>query len=331
MNGHDIVVIGASAGGVEALKALVATLPADLPAALFVVLHVSPHATSVLPEILTRTGKLPAEHADDGQVIEQGKIYVAPPNYHMLVKRGHIRLTQGPKENGNRPAIDVLFRTAARAYGERVVAVVMSGVLDDGSVGLVLVKNLGGVGIVQSPEDALYAGMPQNAIDADSPNFIVPVSEIGSILVRLAHEEVAAKEKPVMADHKDIVEVEEGGEPIKEPGGTPTTYVCPDCGGVMSEYRNGDLVRFRCQVGHAYSADSLIAKQSEAVENALWMALRTLDENAVLTRRLAQRSAERGHEGAAKHYAEKLVDIEANAGILRQILLNSKLVIRTED
>lgn len=333
MSGHDIIVIGASAGGVEALKTLVTTIPADIPAAIFVALHISPHGTSVLPDILTRAGKLRAVHPVDGQAILPGHIYIAPPNHHLLVKSGYMTLTQGPKENGLRPAIDVLFRTAAKAYRRRVIAVVLSGVLDDGSAGMIMVKQKGGLGIVQDPDDALYSGMPQHAIAADHPDFVVPVSEIGALLARLAHEEVQEQGEDAVSvsDDTDVAELDENGKQIKEPGGTPSTYICPDCGGVMMEYHNGDLMRFRCQVGHAYSADSLSAKQSEDLENALWMALRSLDENASLTRRLADRARLRGHDETLTRYSEKLVDIESNAAVLRQILLTGKIVVKTED
>src|SRR5207244_2427388 len=165
MPGRDIIVVGASAGGVEALATLVRGLPADLPAAVFVVLHVPPHGTSVLPQILTRAGRLPAKHAVDGEAIQAGRIYVAPPDHHLLVKPGYVRVAHGPRENGHRPAVDALFRTAARTYGHRVAGVVLTGVLDDGTAGLIAVKLRGGAALVQHPDDALYDGMPRSALD----------------------------------------------------------------------------------------------------------------------------------------------------------------------
>jgi two-component system, chemotaxis family, protein-glutamate methylesterase/glutaminase len=325
MSGHDIIAIGASAGGVEALKELVSGLPADLPAVIFVVLHVSAHGTSVLPHILSRAGELPAHHAYDGQVFKPGNIYVAPPNHHLLVKPGHIHLNQGPKENGHRPAVDVLFRTSARAYGSRVIGVVLSGVLDDGSAGTLSIKHNKGIVVVQDPADAMYAGMPQSTIEADHPDYVVPVSEMASLLTQLTHKEIP--EEVDVKDENDITELDKDADLVPEPGGTPTTYVCPDCGGVMMEYHDGQLFRFRCQVGHAYSAVSLIAAQSEALEDALWMALRALQENAKLTRRLADRAEARGYRESRDAYLEKVDEIETNADVIRKILMNGDIVI----
>ncbi|MCU0518702.1 MAG: chemotaxis protein CheB [Oscillatoria sp. Prado101] len=190
MPGHDIIVIAASAGGVEALTKLASGLPKNLPAALFVVLHIPPQADSVLPRILSRTGTLPASHPIDGQTIERGRIYVAPPDRHLLLGRGHIHLAKGPKENGHRPAADPLFRTAAQAYGRRVVGVVLSGNLQDGTAGLQAVKMRGGVAIAQNPAEALYSGMPRSACQNVAVDGVLPVSEIAAVLVRLASEPV---------------------------------------------------------------------------------------------------------------------------------------------
>lgn len=193
MTGHDTIAIGASAGGVEALRQLVGSLPSDLPAAIFVVLHIAPNGCSVLPSILNRCSKLPVVHPKDGELIEYGKIYVAPPDSHLLVKRGYIQLSHGPKENRHRPAIDALFRTAARYYGSRVVGVVLSGNLDDGTAGLLAIKMQGGVAIVQDPEEALYDGMPRSAIENVEVDRILPLSEMAEVLTKLAGESVHEK------------------------------------------------------------------------------------------------------------------------------------------
>jgi two-component system chemotaxis response regulator CheB len=325
MSGHDMIVIGASAGGVETLKELVSGLPADLPAVIFIVLHVSSHGTSVLPHILSRAGLLPAHHAYDGEVFKPGNIYVAPPNHHLLVKPGHIKLNQGPKENGHRPAVDVLFRTSARTYGPRVIGVVLSGVLDDGSAGVISIKREKGIVVVQDPADAMYPGMPQSAIEADHPDYVVPLSEMASLLTQLARTEIP--EEVEVKNDIDVTELDKSGKLVPEPGGTPSTYVCPDCGGVLMEYHDGHLFRFRCQVGHAYSAEILIAEQSEALEDALWMALRTLQENIKLTRRLAERAEARGHQESRAAYMEKVADIETNANVIRKILMNGDIVM----
>src|SRR5215207_239744 len=186
MSGHDIIVVGASAGGVEALSQLVASLPPDLPASVFIVLHIPAEGTSVLPRILNRAGPLPAIHPLDGQVIEKGHVYIAPPDHHLLIKQGYVELTRGPRDNGHRPSVDPLFRSAARAYGRRVVGVVLTGALDDGTAGLLAVGMRGGICVVQDPQDALYAGMPQSAIDNVEVDHVVPLAEMGELLMQLA-------------------------------------------------------------------------------------------------------------------------------------------------
>ena len=186
--GHDVIAVGASAGGVEALIDLVRDLPEDLPAAIFVVLHVAATETSALPRILARHSPLPVKHAVDGEPIVLGQIYVAPPDRHLLVHEDHVRVVRGPRENNHRPAVDPLFRSAALAYGPRVVGVVLSGSLDDGAAGLQAISLAGGIGIVQDPEDALYRGMPENAIAADEPDYVVPLDEVADILRRLTQE-----------------------------------------------------------------------------------------------------------------------------------------------
>ena len=327
MPGRDIIVIGASAGGVEALKQLVHGLPADLPAAVFVVLHVPPHGPSVLPRILTRAGRLPAAHPADGQPIRPGTITVAPPDYHLLVKPGHVRLTRGPRENGHRPAADALFRTAARSYGGRVVGVVLSGVLDDGTAGLAAVKRAGGLAVVQHPDDALYAGMPQSAIDNVAVDYTLPVADLAALLTRLATEPAPAPHPGLSPDgdkEADMAELEPGAVHAHHRPGTPSAFGCPECGGVLWELRDGDLLRFRCRVGHAWSADSLLAEQSDGLEAALWSALRALEEQAALSRRMADRAVARGHTGSAEVFAGQSRDATAHAEVIRRVLLTRR-------
>jgi len=193
MSNRDIVVIGASAGGIEALTKLVRTLPGNLPAALFVVLHMPADIPSLLPEILSRVGALPASHPADGMTITPGQIYVAPPDHHLLVERGYVHLVRGPKENRHRPAIDPLFRSAAKAYCQRVVGVILSGALDDGTAGLLAIKRSGGIAIVQSPEEALYPQMPQSALNHVQVDYCLPVRKINAIIQHLAHKAVEEK------------------------------------------------------------------------------------------------------------------------------------------
>ncbi|HEV8483986.1 MAG TPA: chemotaxis protein CheB [Blastocatellia bacterium] len=289
---RDIIVIGASAGGVEALTTLVRHLPADLTAAVFVVLHVPPDGFSVLPQLLTRAGPLPAFHPKDKEQIQNGHIYVAPPDNHLLVKRGYLRLVRGPKENRRRPSIDPLFRTAARAYGNRVMGIILSGTLDDGSAGLIAIKKQGGIAIIQDPEEALYPGMPANAIESLDADYILPVSGIASVLARLTRERVEERggpESEQLETESDIAELDFESMHKYDRPGTPSRFTCPECHGVLWEIDDERLLRFRCRVGHAYSSENLLGGQADAVEDALWAALRTLEENVALLQRIADR------------------------------------------
>ncbi len=324
MPDRDIVVVGASAGGVEALVSLAASLPADLPAAVFVVLHVPSTATSALPDILSRNGPLPASHVKDGQPIEPGRIHVAPPDHHLLVRTGHVHLTRGPRENGHRPAVDPLFRSAAREYASRVVGVILSGALDDGTAGLVAVKSRGGVAVVQDPGDALYPGMPASAIEHAEIDHVVPVAAMGELLARLATEPAAEPPGPAPTDLKVEVDVEgfsldamEGEHPGESSG-----FSCPDCNGVLWAIEDGGLERFRCRVGHAWSPETLLTRQSESLEAALWIALRSLEERAALARRLAEPARSRGHHISASRFEEQATEAQQAARMVRDLLLD---------
>ncbi len=296
---RDIIVVGASAGGVETLTTLVRGLPPDLPAAVFVVLHFPAHTTSLLPAILSRAGALPARHAEDGEEIVNGRIYIAPPDRHLLVERGVVRVTSGPRENGHRPAVDPLFRSAARAYARRVVGVVLSGTLDDGTAGLQAIKTCDGVAVVQDPADALFSGMPLSAIENVAVDQVLPAAAIAPYLARLARD-TTPQDGPAPTRGTDLTgdvrleEMDMAAPDMVVPDsddkvGDPSPFGCPECGGVLRELREGELVRYRCRVGHAYGADSLLAAQSDGVEDALWSALRALEESESLARRLAAR------------------------------------------
>jgi two-component system, chemotaxis family, protein-glutamate methylesterase/glutaminase len=329
MPGHDIVVVGASAGGVEALMTLARALPADLPAALFVVLHLPPDGESALPHILTRAGALPAVHPADGERIARRRIYVAPPDHHLLVERGRVRVVRGPRENRCRPAVDPLFRSAARAYGARVIAFILSGMLDDGTAGMIAVRQCGGTGIVQDPGDALFPGMAESAIAYDDPMHVLPVSAIGPLLDRLTREAVpgaedrevpSAMEKEAKEAAFDLAVIEDGDKP-----GKPSVFGCPECGGVLWEMEERELIRYRCRVGHVYTADSLVAEQSLQLEAALWAALRGLEEKAALVHRLAERSHASGHQRLMERYMEQERDARQHAAVIRELILGGDL------
>lgn len=329
MPGHDIIVVGASAGGVEALSQLVANLPKDLPAAIFVVVHIPAHSKSLLPNILSRKGGLPATHAIDNEAIAPGRIYVAPPDHHLLVKQGYIRLVKGPKENSSRPAVDPLFRTAAKAYGRRVVGVILTGTLDDGTAGLMDVKRLGGVAVVQDPTEAAYSGMPNSAIQNVEVDYILPLLSIAPVLVDLANELVVEQGANTMPSDSemepDVVELD--GATLRERGhpGPPSNFTCPDCGGTLFELKERNLLRFRCRTGHAFSGTTLLALQSEVQEEALWAAVRSLEERGELMHQMAAKAQESNRHLSAERFEGLAQEARQRADLIRQTLFQNQL------
>lgn len=325
MNGRDIIVIGGSAGAVEGLAHIVAGLPADLPAAVFVVVHFPAYSTSVLPRILSRAGVLPALHPEDGATVEHGKIYVAPPDHHLLLDAGRIRLTRGPRENGHRPAVDTLFRSAARAYGSRVAAVVITGNLDDGTAGLGAVRARGGTAVVQDPEEALHPGMPGSALSIVGADHVLPLDRIADTLVELATTPAPHAEAPVshrLAMETQIAEMTADALQGDERPGTPAGYSCPECHGTLFEIEEGAVMRYRCRVGHGYSVETLLAHQGDAVESALWNALMALKERAALSRKMAERLRERGGTTSAARFDEQADEVDERAGAILELLRN---------
>jgi two-component system, chemotaxis family, protein-glutamate methylesterase/glutaminase len=324
---HDIIAMGASSGGIETFMEIVSGLPRDLPAAIFVVLHVSPRGTTKFPEILTRAGHIPAAHALDKEPIRHGRIYVAPPDFHLLLRNGTIRLVRGPKENNARPAIDPTFRTAARVYGPRVVGVVLSGALDDGAAGLAAIKERGGITLVQDPGDALFPDMPRNAMEAVKIDYCLPTREIASMLVQLALEPVKGEAAPPvpeeMQKESEIEAMDMSTIEDEEKPGTPSVFGCPECGGVLWELQDDELLRFRCRVGHAYGAEGLLAAQSESLDTALWSAFRALEENAALARRLAEQARKNQRVNSAKMFEKRAKAVEQHADVIRQLLLSN--------
>ena len=324
-NGHGVIVIGASAGGVEALRNVVSGLPTDLRSAVFVVLHLPPGGTSVLPAILKRAGDLPAAHAIDGEPVEAGRIYVAPPDNHMLIEDGVVRVTPGPRENGHRPAIDPLFRSAATSYGPSAIGVVLSGVLDDGTAGLAAVKAAGGRTVVQDPADALYPAMPRSAIAYVAPEYVVETREIAPLLSELVS--APPREAPAAAAEREavleeaFVAVDRGASDAPQPG-QPSGFTCPECNGALWEAYADGVPRFRCRTGHQYSLDTLLTAQSESIEAALWSAVRALEERSAMLRRIAQRLSTRGSSSSAFRYARQADQGVQHALALRHALHN---------
>jgi two-component system chemotaxis response regulator CheB len=326
---RNIIVVGASAGGFEALKKLVAGLPADLEASIFIVWHMSPDVRGVLPQVLNRENTIYAAQPYDGEAIEPRRIYVAPPDRHLLIEKGRIRVTRGPKENRFRPAVDPLFRSAAYSYGSKVIGVVLSGALDDGTAGLWTVKHRGGLTIVQEPTDAEVPSMPENALREVAVDYCVPVAQMAGLLVRLSKEKVAetSETKNMEDDEKTKIEIGIAAEDSAfESGimkfGELSPFTCPDCHGVLSKIKDGKLNRFRCHTGHAFSADALLATVTENIEDSLYNAIRGVEESIMLLNHLGDHFAEVNETRLAAMYFRKAKEAEARAQMVRQAVMS---------
>ena len=329
MQGHDIVVVGFSAGGIEPLLRLVADLPSDLPAALFVVHHFPAHSISALPSILTRAAELPVRTATDREPVVPGHIYVGRPDRHLLLMPGLIRLTLGPREHGNRPALDPLFRSAARSYGSRVIGVILSGTLDDGTVGLHAIKAAGGLAVVQDPEQAAYPGMATSALAHVDVDHVVPAAQLGALLARLTREPALPHPAPDAGQLDPELDPDQpepaivGTAALRKSTlpGMPSSLTCPECGGLLFEEGAAGLLHFRCHVGHAFSEETLMAVQAHALEGALWAAVRALEEKAELGRRLAERAESRGWRTSAARFEHAAREAEDGSSMIRGALL----------
>lgn len=326
MHRRDIIVVGTSLGGIDALKELAAGLPRDLKAAVFVVLHVAPYSPGILPEIVERAGTLPAANAKDWEPIEYGRIYIAPPDNHLLLDpSGHVRVTRGPRENRFRPAIDPLFRSAAHAFGPRVVGVVLTGWLDDGTAGLWAVKERGGTAVVQHPDDCFAPAMPLNAIKHVEVDHIIPLKDIAPLLVRLT--ETQAEEeggRPVSEEMEIEVKIAREDNALDSGimnWGEPSIYACPECHGVLLQLKEGGNPRFRCHTGHAYSVDSLLAEFGEKTEESLWSAIRAIEEGVLLMRDLAKHFGEQHNADDADALHRKADESQQRANLVRRAVM----------
>lgn len=333
---RDIIVIGMSLGGVKAIKELIAPVSADIDASIFIVWHLAEDAEGLLPTLLASYGKLPAAHAEDGEKIQPGRIYVAPPDRHMLLEKGVIRLSRGPKENRFRPAIDPLFRSAAQSYGPRVIGIVLSGSLDDGCSGLWTIKSRGGLAVVQDPIDAEAPSMPINAIRSVEIDHTLSAKAIGEHLERWTSNSITdAPEVNMQESKKTEIEVKIAAEQnavqlgVKEIGEL-SSFTCPDCKGVMLRLKDGSIIRFRCHTGHAYTAETFLATVSKSVEDTLWTAERSLDELIMLLRYLAGELANRDESSVADLYTEKAADTQTRSDALREIIFEHLRVTAEE-
>ena len=324
---RNIIVIGASAGGFEALRKLAAGLPKDLDASIFIVWHMSPDIRGVLPQVLNRADTVYAAHAYDGELIKTTRIYVAPPDRHLVIEKGRVRVTRGPKENRFRPAVDPLFRSAAYVYGRRVIGVVLSGALDDGTAGLWEIKNRGGLAIVQNPLDAEVPSMPENALREVAVDYSVAISEMPDLLVKLSGEQVANSSEVVMEEtaenKKTEIEIRIAAhDNAFEMGvmklGQLTPFTCPECHGVLLSLKDGTRARFRCHTGHAFSADALLTAVTENIEDSLWSAIRGVEESVMLLNHLGDHFAELKQTKLAALYFQKAKEAEERTHFVRK-------------
>ncbi len=301
MEYRDIIVVGASAGGIAALKRLVASLPKDLPASVFITLHLLERRETILPGILQMAGNLPVIDPQQDQPIERGCIYVAPPDYHLMLREGKLHLGHGPKENLQRPCINVMFRSAALSYGRRVIGALLTGMLDDGAAGLWEIQRHGGIAIAQDPEEAAYRSMPDSAIRGFRVDYVVRVAEMGGLMSRLISEdnEPSAEKTPV-----ESVRSEASGQS------------CPECGGVMKQAKLGNLYEYRCHTGHRYGLKTLTVEKSDVIERSLWNALSQTEELI----QLLEHSSDEVDETALKTLRHEIEKRSDQARQLRRLL-----------
>jgi two-component system chemotaxis response regulator CheB len=325
MSNRDIIVIGGSAGATAPLQQILGRFPLDLPAAVFVVLHIPAQGIGILSTVARAAGKLPVHQVTDGMIIENGNVYLAAPDHHLLIHDNHVRLGRGPRENMARPAIDPLFRSAALQFGPRVIGVVLSGLLSDGAAGLNAIKRCGGITLVQDPQDAISNEMPLRALEETTVDLCVSGARMGDVLADLARESPGAA-LPIPPELRLEVEIAAGerlGTERLTRIAEPAALTCPSCGGVLSAMKGDHPLRFRCQVGHAYTADSLAKSQEGRVDEALRVALRIIEERAELVHRMAVDARQSGRAAVAEMYAARSVEYREYADMIRRVVLQS--------
>ncbi|TDB67555.1 chemotaxis protein CheB [Arundinibacter roseus] len=331
MEKQNIVVVGSSAGGVMALKELVSSFPKNFEASICIVQHLAADANSQLPSILSAAGSLPAVNPKDGQKLQPGHIYIAPADRHMILFDEQILVKKGPKENRFRPSIDVLMRSAAIEYGPRVIGVVLTGRLSDGTSGLWSVREMGGITITQSPQEALYPQMPQSVLDTFEVDYVLPIAEIGALIVRLvnkqpndSHAELNEQQKKQLHIETEIAAQRYAFDSGIREMGQKTDYTCPECGGALVGIKEGCGMRYRCHTGHGFSAQSLMTDIVEVTEINVWSALRSVEEGIMLMEQSATQAHTTGQPGLAEDFSQKSQQLRAKSKLLLDFLYDNK-------
>jgi two-component system, chemotaxis family, protein-glutamate methylesterase/glutaminase len=330
MANRDILAIGTSAGGVQALRELAGALPGDLPAAVLVVIHLSAEFESSLDQLVTQAGPLPAGFARDGEAVRHGRIYIAPPEYHLLLDGARLRLGNGPRENFSRPAIDPLFRSVAACCGPRAIGAVLSGRLGDGASGLLALKQCGAMTIVQDPADAAFPEMPNTALGRVAPDHVVRLADMAGLVERLVKlpSGPPAPVPDMLRYEIEVARGRHGSMSNMDRIGRRSVLACPDCHGVMWEIDEGELVRFRCHVGHAYAAELMHLALDENLRRALGSALRALEERIALARRLHEHARSTQHDRLAETWLSKLHEFEQEAEVIRDSIARFKTLAK---
>jgi two-component system chemotaxis response regulator CheB len=333
MSKRDIIVVGASAGGVAALVDFVKSLPSNLDASIFVVLHTAPYSPSQLPQVLSKAGELNATHAKDGEEIEKGQIYIAPPDHHLILEKGNrIAVRKGPKENRFRPSVDALFRSAAFVYGPRVVGIVFSGLLDDGTSGMWNIKRCGGVTIIQNPEDAQYPSMPKNVLQYVDVDHITTAAQAGAVVTELVGMKAPqrpnlSKEDLELLKMEVIIAMRDNAFEIGILDmGKLSTFTCPECHGALVSFEEGQMLRYRCHTGHAYTTNSLLASISIAAEEQLWKAMQNLEATTMLLNQIADHYHAAGKVKIAKQFKQKAEMIAKRARTVHDSIFTQELL-----
>jgi two-component system chemotaxis response regulator CheB len=324
---RDILVIGASAGGVEALQELVGGLPAQLEASIFIVLHTAPSGPNLLAEVLQRRSALRVVNPTDGARIEKGRVYVGQRDHHLLIEGERIRIARGPKENRSRPSVDALFRSAAYACGPRVIGVILSGTLDDGTAGLWTVKRRGGTAVVQDPKDARYASMSESALRYVDVDHVVPIAQMAPLLVRLVKESPSATGEPVNKDLEIETAIARGGNALTQGVmtlGAVSPFTCPECHGVLLRLKDGGVPRFRCHTGHAFSVATLLSEVTTSIEDSFWIAIRAIDEAIMLFKHMAKHALEMGDAKSAQLFEHKAAEAQSRSDAIRAVTLQQE-------